>query len=114
MKYTLHPRNIEVHQFVTSSSAYTIHADGLRMDVARCQNLQRDELQSFMWVKAVQGYFVLEQSPLGRNPGHWQIILEIEPQENSSSFFPWFEDNFWELLSEHLVPPRVHEEQQGT
>lgn len=114
MKYSIRACDLEVHQFITNSAAYTIHAEGLRLDVARCQNLQRDEAQAFMWLKAVQGYFVLEQSPLGRRPGHWRIILEITPEETSSSFFPWFEDHFWSELSDWLVAPRTHEEEQGS
>ena len=87
--------------FATSPDAYTIYVDpDVRMDVARVQTKHsEDSRESYMWIQAVQGFFVLYQD-MREKTGPWQLILEIIPESFSSSFFPYVEDEFFALLQE--------------
>ena len=118
MKHNVLLRRAEVFDFVTTASSYTIHVEpNLRLDVARCKSIELvRELEvphwGYLWVQAVQGFFVFRQAILGGVPGAWQMIYEIEPAEFSSSFFAWAEENFGSLIrdwnersGEVAVPP---------
>jgi hypothetical protein len=95
-------RSGEVLNFATSSESYTIYVEpDIRLDVARVQTKQEDDSrESYMWIQAVQGFFVLYQDLRGDRPGPWQLIFEITPDSFSSSFFPYIEDEFFRLLQE--------------
>ena len=108
LKHTAVRRNAEVLDFVTTTESYTIyvHPD-LRLDVARCQNKREsDSNEVYLWVQAVQGFFVMHQTQASGTPGPWRVIFEISPQQFSSSFFPWADDEFFNLLPgwEELPP----------
>jgi len=118
MQHSAERRDAEVLQFNTTSESYTIyvHPD-LRLDVARCQAKPRPEQRdSFMWVQAVQGFFVLHQDLSEPQPGPWKVIFEVSPDRFSSSFFPWVDDEFFELLKrwEELPPLSQPDSQEGS
>ena len=99
MKHSVERRRGAVIDFVTTSESYTIHIEpDLRLDVARVQSKQAED--SYMWIQAVQGFFVLCQDLSGPKPGPWLLIFEVFPQSFSSSFFPYIEDEFFRLLQE--------------
>ncbi|MBX3170948.1 MAG: hypothetical protein KF760_26305 [Candidatus Eremiobacteraeota bacterium] len=102
MRHTAERRTGEVLNFATSSEAYTIYIEpDVRLDVARVQNKQADgSREAYMWVQAVQGFFVLYQDLREARPGPWRLIFEIIPESFSSSFFPYVEDEFFPLLQE--------------
>ena len=102
MKHSVERRRGAVIDFVTTSESYTIHIEpDLRLDVARVQSKQADDSSdSYMWIQAVQGFFVLYQDLSGPKPGPWLLIFEVSPQSFSSSFFPYIEDEFFRLLQE--------------
>lgn len=96
MNHRVETASGQVIQFVTSPEAYMIYVEpNLRLDVARCQNLPvAGTGESYLWVQALQGFFVLHQ----RLPGPWELIYELVPEEFSLAFFPWIEEHFFELL----------------
>lgn len=100
MRHQVERRSGEVLNFASSSESYTIYAEpDLRLDVARVQNKQADGSQdAYMWVQAVQGFFVLHQDLRSGRPGPWSVIFEVTPESFSSSFFPWVDDEFFRLL----------------
>lgn len=102
MKHRAERRTGEVLNFATSPDSYTIYVEpDIRLDVARVQNKQADDSrESYMWIQAVQGFFVLYQDLRGERPGPWLLIFEIVPDSFSSSFFPYIEDEFFRLLEE--------------
>lgn len=88
--------------FATTTESYTIYIEpDLRLDVAKVSNKQKEEgREAFLWVQAVQGFFVLQQDLEGPRPWPWRLILEIVPESFSSSFFPWVDDEFFRLLAD--------------
>ncbi len=102
MRHTAERRTGEVLNFATSPESYTIYIDpDIRLDVARVQSKQAlGSLETYMWIQAVQGFFVLYQDLRGERPEPWQLIFEITPDSFSSSFFPYIEDEFFRLLEE--------------
>ena len=117
MHFTIEPIRAEVLRFVTTSESYTIYLEpDQRLDVARCQAIEAPEgseleAWSYMWVQALQGFFILRQPALarGRNrqPAPWTAVAQVTPAEFSSSFFARFEDEFFELAGPFLkqLPP---------
>ncbi|MBN9418907.1 MAG: hypothetical protein J0I12_25875 [Candidatus Eremiobacteraeota bacterium] len=102
MEHRVERRTGEVLNFATSSESYTVYIDpDLRLDVARVQTKPADGNQDiYMWIQAVQGFFVLHQDlSLGRS-SPWRLIFEVMPESFSSSFFPWVDDEFFRLLQE--------------
>ena len=101
--------------FVTTSESYTIYIEpDLRLDVARVQSKQADDSSdTYMWIQAVQGFFVLYQDLSGPKPGPWLLIFEVTPQSFSSSFFPYIEDEFFRLLQEWQALPPLEEVESG-
>lgn len=110
----------EVLRFVMTSESYTIYAEpDMRLDVARCQAVEAPDDSSlsswsYMWVQSVQGFYILRQPALkGRcQPGTWTIVGQVFPEEFSSSFFPRFEEQFFNFAGAFLqalpaeeVPP---------
>lgn len=102
MKHRAEKRTGEVLNFATTTDSYTIYVDpDIRLDVAKVSNQQQpDSLEAFMWVQAVQGFFVLQQDLEGPRPWPWRLILEIIPESFSSSFFPYVDDEFFRLLAD--------------
>lgn len=114
----------EVLRFITTPEAYLIYLEpGLRMDVARCIPKDAPEGSgelgnwTYLWVQAVQGFYVLRQPSIGADPlcclKPWVAVLQITPAEFSTSFFPWLEEHFFELLGPSLLalpPEEVPEE----
>jgi hypothetical protein len=108
LKHSVERRHDEVLNFVTTTDSYTIFVHPrLRLDVARCQNKQLpDQHDGYIWLQAVQGYFVLEQRLDYGKPGPWMVIFEVTPDAYSSSFFGWVDDEFERLLPEwQQLPP---------
>ena len=104
MNYTQSVLRGAVLDFVSTPSSYTIYVEpALRLDVARCQSLEAGPLPdgpywSYLWVQAVQGFFVLRQPIIEGRPGPWEMLYQVEPDEFSSLFFPWVEENFQQLI----------------
>lgn len=115
MRHSAERRRGTVIDFVTTSESYTIHIEpDIRLDVARVQSKQADDsADSYMWIQAVQGFFVLYQDLSGPKPGPWQLIFEVSPQSFSSSFFPYIEDEFFRLLQEWQALPPLEEVDSG-
>lgn len=114
----------EVIRFVTTPESYTIYIEpSLRLDVARCNPVEAPDNAgelgnwSYLWVQALQGFYVLRQPSIGTDPlcrlKPWIAVLQITPAEFSSSFFSWLEEHFFALLGPSLLalpPEEVPEE----
>ena len=92
-----------VTRFLCTDSSYVIYMEsGDRLDVARVKNWTPEggEVQ-FLWVYAVQGYFVLRQ----RWGADWELLRRVLPDpDQGTSFFESSLDAFpewvegWKLL----------------
>lgn len=87
---------------------YFVASDGRRGDIVRCQTCQpqiTDENLYFfyMWVEALQGYFLLRQEFSEGRPQQWQLIGEIEVEERG----PWVFDEITEELRGRLAEEGV-------
>ncbi len=96
--------DVEDLEFITAGSAYYfVTSDGRRMDVAKVRSIQpeiqdHDRYPSYLWVEAVQGYYVLRQWFMGGRPGGWRLIRELEQVEETFGFF----DTQGDLLEEEF------------
>lgn len=74
------------------------------MDIAKCRSFQppiddHQRYASYLWVKAVQGYFVLRQWFIEGHPCEWRVIRELEVTEEELHFF----DEHGDLLEAELT-----------
>lgn len=102
LKYRAEMKRAEVVNFLTTSDAYSIFVQpDLRLDVARVSNKQKEgELEAFLWIEAVQGFYVLQQTLEGPRPWPWYLMWEIIPESFSSLFFTWVDEQFFQLLAD--------------
>jgi len=104
LDYDLLSRYLLVINFCSSAASYVAYCqDNFRLDIAKCRNylppdVDPEEHFHYMWVHAVQGFFLLRQRVRGRLNEEWYIIGEIVPHEFSSYFFEEAWENFEELL----------------
>lgn len=85
---------------VDQGAYYFVASDGRRGDIVKCQTHQPeiqngDDYFYYMWVKAIQGYFVLKQQFLEGQAQQWYLIGEVETEETSPAFF--------DELTDHLL-----------
>lgn len=78
-------------------------ADGRRGDIVRVQTLQPgiddpDNYLFYMWVEAIQGYFLLVQRFEEGQPQNWHLIGEMTTEERGPGVF----DEWSDLLKERL------------
>ncbi len=75
--------DVEILSFVTAhGSYYFLAADGRRGDIIKCRNLQppiqdHENYETYLWVKAVQGYYLLRQFFIDGQAQEWRICKEI-------------------------------------
>jgi hypothetical protein len=67
-------------------------SDGRRADIIKCRPFQpsiRDhaDYMSYLWVKSLQGCFVLRQHFVEGQAGEWRVILEVEEDRDDFDFF---------------------------
>ncbi|MEW6278344.1 MAG: hypothetical protein AB1758_06975 [Candidatus Eremiobacterota bacterium] len=92
----------EVVQFVTTEAAYIAYtAQGRRLDILKSVSVQppiREEASyaTYMWVRALQGYFLLRQRIEESKPGPWFVIRELVPEQDYL-FFENFQDQVEEF-----------------
>ena len=85
--------DVEVINFVMESGVYCFKtADRRRGDIAKVRTLQpsvknHSDYFSYMWVQAVQGYFVLRQRFVDGKAQEWRLIREIEVEDPELYFF---------------------------
>lgn len=85
--------DVEIINFVTEGGVYCFKtADRRRGDIAKVRTLQpsvlnHDDYYSYMWVQAVQGYFLLRQQFLGGQAQEWRLIREITVEDPGMEFF---------------------------
>ncbi|MCA9791950.1 MAG: hypothetical protein KC910_09160 [Candidatus Eremiobacteraeota bacterium] len=104
-----------VTDFVTHQSLYVIRLEsGARIEVTRCFTRQppiEDEhnYSSFMWVKSLQGLFLLRQQFYQSRPLGWQVVREVVPVDAGLHFFEEFDDQILDFITSRglhqLEPP---------
>ncbi|MBI3924549.1 MAG: hypothetical protein HY319_03340 [Armatimonadetes bacterium] len=100
-----------VLQFVADQTGYRVWTEsGTRLDVVRCNSIQPDIVDpedycTYMWIKALQGFFLLRQRICAREPQDWFLVQEVLPAINDPAFF----FDYWDRLGETLssVPPGI-------
>lgn len=89
-----------VIEFQTTRDSYSMWTEtGMRCDIMKChtQHLgsgDPENYPSYMWVKSLQGYFVMRQEIKDNKAGNWIILREIQPDDPGRYFFEEFADNF--------------------
>lgn len=84
---------IEITTFVVDQGAYYfVASDGRRGDIIRCETLQPgihdpEDYDFYMWVEALQGYFILKQKFLEGQPQRWLLIGEMTSEEKGPAVF---------------------------
>ena len=96
--------DVEITTFVVDQGAYYfVASDGRRGDIIRCETLQPgienpDDYDFYMWVQAIQGYFILKQRFLEGRPQNWCLIGEMITDEKGPAVF----DDWSESLKERF------------
>lgn len=78
----------EVISFVTHEVSYIAFTrEGRRLDILKSSSFQPEiedpeDYFTYMWVKALQGYFLLRQRYVESRPQEWFVIRELEPESN--------------------------------
>ncbi len=67
-------------------------ADGRRADIIKCHPFQPEisdhlNYSAYLWVKAIQGYFLLRQRFIEEHPCEWRIVREVEVEDPERDFF---------------------------
>lgn len=87
----------EVIQFVTHDLSYIAYTrTGRRLDITKSMSAQPaivnpDDYFSYMWVKALQGYFLLRQRYVESVAEPWFVVRELKP-ETDFRFYEEFLD----------------------
>ncbi len=106
--------------FIAAEGAYYfLVSDGRRGDIAKCRTLQppihdQENFRTYLWVQAVQGYFLLCQHFLEGKAGEWRLVSEIEIEEGTMYAFDEIGDLLLEQLQEvNLEPPTGEPVEKG-
>lgn len=95
----------EVIQFVTHDLSYIAYTNsGRRLDILKSMSAQPpiqnpEDYYSYMWVKALQGYFILRQHYVESVASPWYVIRELKP-ETEFHFYEEFLDELDTFLAE--------------
>ncbi|MGE0489726.1 MAG: hypothetical protein AB7S38_10980 [Vulcanimicrobiota bacterium] len=116
MEYQELVRDELVTDFVTHQSLYVIRLEtGARIEVTRCFTRQppiEDEhnYATFMWVKSLQGLFLLRQQFYQGRALGWQLVREVTPVDGGLHFFEEFDDQILDYITSrqlHRLDPPV-------
>lgn len=94
----------EVIQFVTHEVSYIAYTRmGRRLDILKSTSVQppiadQQDYDSYLWVKALQGYFVLRQRYVESIAEPWHVISELEPETD----FRFYEE-FLDVVEEFVA-----------
>lgn len=97
----------EVIQFVTHDLSYIAYTrTGRRLDILKSHSVQPpiadpENFVTFMWLKALQGYFVLRQRYVEKVPEPWYVIQELRPETD----FRFYEE-FLDVVDDHVIGGR--------
>lgn len=100
----LHECSTEIRTFVAENGAYYFVAcDGRRGDIIRCQTFQPDitdfdNYSYYMWVEALQGFFLLRQRFFEGQAHPWELTGEFELDEPGPGAFDWLSDRVRAML----------------
>lgn len=110
--------DLEVVTFVAAPGAYYfILSDSRRGDVLKVHTLQpsiedHDYYASYLWVQALQGYFLMRQLFVEQRAQEWRVVAEFQSQPLESDFFERQAERWAEVLegaSEFGLPPRTEQ-----
>lgn len=93
----------EVIQFVTHELSYIAYTrTGRRLDILKSHSVQPpiedpENFTTFMWLKALQGYFVLRQHYVEKVSEPWYVIQELKPETD----FRFYEE-FLDVVDAHV------------
>lgn len=84
-------------------SYYFLAADGRRGDIIKCRNIQPpiqdyENYETYLWLKTVQGYFLLRQHFVDGGAQEWRICREIVIEDPSFDSFEEIGDHLEEEL----------------
>ncbi len=87
----------------TDGAYFFILGDGRRADIVKTRNLQppitdSEAYDTYMWVKAYQGYFVLRQEFLENQATGWRVVREVEAEDDDRDLFETYGDQLAEEL----------------
>ena len=97
--------DVEILTFIVDEGAYYfVASDGRRADIVKCSTHQPeirepDDYFYYMWVSAVQGYFLLRQRFLEGKAQPWHLVAEIETERRDPAFFDELEEVLIDKIS---------------
>lgn len=93
-----------------NESSYIMRSEGgLRLDVTKCYSYQpeieagAESYSAFMWLRSLQGCYVLRQDFVEGEAGPWVVVREVVPENPGPYFFEEFHDTFPEYVAERFL-----------
>lgn len=96
----------EVQRWEVAPADYFLYTlSGNKIRITRAEALQppiRDpeDYPTFLWIQALEGYFLLRQHIVKGKAHPWRIVRRILPEESDPTFYTDFKDRLLDFVEE--------------